>query len=134
MLSAFTFDNIPLEDKPPLMRDVAELLAPAGVFINLVSSPEIYVNEWASFSTKDYPENAHARSGDRVRIVITEIADKRPVEDIVCSDADYQGLYAQAGLRPVAMHAPLGRADEPYPWVNECRVAPWVIYVLTRSR
>jgi SAM-dependent methyltransferase len=132
VLSAFTFDNIPGEDKPPLMRDIADRLVPTGVFINLVSAPEIYVNEWASFSTRDYPENRHAKSGDRVKIVITDIADKRPVEDVVCSDEDYRGLYAQAGLRLVLTHKPLGKPEEPYPWVNETRAAPWVIYVLGR--
>lgn len=132
VLSAFTFDNIPLEDKPSLLRDIAELLAPTGVFINLVSSPEIYLNEWASFSTRDYPENRRAKSGDRVRIVITDIADGRPVEDVVCSDEDYQNLYAQAGLKLVLTHKPLGNPGEPHPWVNETRIAPWVIYVVRR--
>jgi hypothetical protein len=30
----------------------------------------------------------------------------------------------------VAEHRPLGREDEPFAWVNETRIAPWVIYVL----
>lgn len=132
VLSAFTFDNIPHEDKPALMQGIADLLAADGIFVNLVSSPEIYVNEWASFSTRSYPENRHAKSGDRVRIVITDIADGRPVEDVVCTDGDYRSLYAQAGLELAVRHAPLGRPEEAYPWVNETRIAPWVIYVLKR--
>jgi len=28
------------------------------------------------------------------------------------------------------MFQPLAKGDEPYPWVNETRIAPWVIYVL----
>jgi SAM-dependent methyltransferase len=134
VLSAFTFDNIPSADKPPLMRDIAALLGPEGVFINLVSSPEIYVNEWASFSTRDFPENRRAKSGDRVRIVITDIADRRPVEDVACSDEAYRALYAEAGLSFVSKHEPLGHADEPHPWVNETRIAPWAIYVLKTVR
>ncbi len=132
VLSAFPLDNTPPEEKPALMRSLADLLAPAGVLINLVSSPDIYLHEWVSFSTKDYPENRRAKSGDRVRIVITDIADRRPVEDVVCSDEDYRSLYARADLTLVATHRPLGRAEEPYPWVNETRIAPWVIYVLRR--
>ena len=128
--SAFTFDNIPAERKPRLMRGIAGLLAPNGVFVNLVSSPEIYVHEWASFSTRDYPENENARSGDRVRIVITDIADSRPVEDVVCSDEDYRRLYAQAGLEAIVTHRPLAVPDEPHPWVNETSIPPWVIYVV----
>jgi hypothetical protein len=114
------------------MRDIAGLLAPAGIFVNLVSSPAIYIHEWASFSTRDYPENRCAKSGDRVRIVITDIADRRPVEDIVCSGEDYLHLYAQAQLRLVLKHEPLGRPDEPHSWVNETQTAPWVIYMLQR--
>jgi SAM-dependent methyltransferase len=131
-LSAFALDNVPANAKAGLLRDLAERLAPGGVLVNLVSSPEIYVHEWLSFSTKDYPENGRAKSGDRVRIVITDIADHRPVEDVVCSDEDYRSLYARAGLQLLAAHRPLGRAGEPYAWVNETRIPPWVIYILRR--
>lgn len=133
VLSAFSFDNIPQPEKPATLGAITGALAPGGVFVNLVSSPEIYLHEWASFSTRDYPENRNARSGDRVRIVITDIADGRPVDDVLCSDADYRSLYAQAGLQVVLTHRPLAAADEPGPWVNETRIAPWTIYVLRRS-
>ncbi len=133
VLSAFTFDNIPeRETKVSILRDLARLLAPAGVFLNLVSSPEIYLHEWASFSTKAFPENRDAESGDRVRIVITDIADSRPVEDVLCTDGDYREMLASAGLEVVRTHEPLGRPDEPEDWVNETRIAPWVIYVVRR--
>jgi SAM-dependent methyltransferase len=130
VLSAFAFDNIAPDAKPPLLRGVANLLAPSGIFVNLVSSPEIYLHEWASFSTAAFPENRSAKSGDRVRCVITDIEDRRPVEDVVCSDEDYRKLYADAGLEVAVMHKPLARPDEPVSWVNETRIAPWVIYVL----
>jgi len=94
ILSAFTFDNVPeLSEKITLMQEFARMLSGRGVFVNLVSSPDIYVHEWASFSTRDFPENRHAGSGDRVRIINTDIADSRPVKDVVCSDADYQVIY-----------------------------------------
>ncbi|MFH1841622.1 MAG: class I SAM-dependent methyltransferase [bacterium] len=134
VLSAFTFDNIPgLERKVGLMTDIARLLGPAGIFVNLVSSPEIYVNEWASFSTKDYPENRQARSGDQVMCVITEIDDSRPVTDILCTDEDYRAIYESAGLRLLETLRPLGRPEEPQLWVNEARIPPWTIYVLGKG-
>ncbi len=101
-----------------------------GRLVNLVSAPEIYWHEWASFSTRDFPENRHARSGDPVRIVITEGGDPRPVEDVLWSEESYAEVYAAARLERVAVHRPLGRVDEPYAWVNETAIAPWVIYVL----
>jgi trans-aconitate methyltransferase len=130
VLSAFTFDNIPQEDKGRHLRGLAGLLAPGGRLVNLVSTPEIYTHEWASFSTRDFPGNRDARSGDVVRIVMTDVPDRRPVEDIVCSEATYRELYAESGLHVLATHAPLGRDDEPHAWVSETRVAPWRIDVL----
>jgi SAM-dependent methyltransferase len=134
ILSVFTFDNIPTRERKVLtLVDLRGRLANGGCLVNLVSAPEIYRHEWASFSTRDFPENLDARSGDRVRIVITDSEDPRPVEDVVWSDASYRDVYAAAGLDLVATYRPLGREDEPYRWVNETEIAPWVIYVLRRE-
>jgi len=131
VLSAFTFDNIPtMGRKVKILTELRNLLNQDGRIVNLVSSPEIYTQEWASFTTKDFPENAAARSGDKVRIVMTDVEDRRPVEDIVWSDEDYREAFTRAGLEVVTTHKPLGRPDEGYPWVCESRIAPWVIYVL----
>lgn len=131
VLSAFTFDNIPtLAAKTRLFTELARVTRRDGVIVNLVSSPEIYTHEWISFSTKDYPENRHARSGDVVRIIITDIGDSRPVEDIVCSPEDYARIYDHAGLTVQTSVKPLATGDEPYDWVSETRVAPWTVYVL----
>jgi len=133
VLSAFTFDNVPgLDLKLTLFRQLGGLLAPAGRLVNLVSSPEIYVHEWASFSTAAYPKNRSATTGDVVRIVNTDIDDPRPVEDVLWPDPAYRDVFARAGLAPLRTYRPLGREDEPRAWVNETRIAPWVIYVLER--
>lgn len=132
--SLFTFDNIDGFDvKADLLQQFANLLNDSGKFISVVSSPEIYVYEWASFSTKDFPENREAKPGDVVRIITTEFADRRPALDIFCPDDSYQELYRKAELNLVATYKPLATGDEPYQWVNEIRIAPWVIYVLQRA-
>ena len=51
------------------------LLVRDGAIFLVVSSPAVYVNEWASFSTRDFPENRDARDGDRVRIVMLDVPD-----------------------------------------------------------
>ena len=131
VLSLFTFDNIPgLETKVRLFQDLGVRLHASGKVVSVVSSPEIYVHEWASFSTKDYPENRLARSGDTVRIITTDFPDRRPAEDILWTDESYREVYGRAGLRLVATYMPLAKGDEPYRWVNETSIAPWVIYVL----
>ncbi len=98
-----------------------------------MSSPEIYVNEWASFSTRDFPENRSAKPGDVVRIITTDFADSRPATDILCPDGMYREIYQRAGLEVVSMSKPVATADEPYQWVSETKIAPWVIYVLERA-
>ena len=134
VLSMFTFDNIPgLETKVRLLRDLGTLLNSSGKMINVVSSPEIYTHEWASFSTKDYPENRFARPGETVRIITTDFPDRRPAEDILWPDESYREVYARANLEPVATYKPLAKGDEPYQWVNETKIAPWVIYVLNST-
>ena len=131
VLSVFTFDNIPTrERKVKIFSALGRLLNPAGRIISLVSSPEIYLHEWASFSTRDFPENKTAKSGDKVRIIQTDLEDKRPVEDIIWTDESYREVYKEAGLECVKTYKPLAKESEPYQWVNETRIAPWVIYVL----
>jgi len=99
VLSAFTFDNIPgHERKVRLLIGLRRLLRRTGRLVNIVSTPEIYTNEWATFSTVDFPENADARCGDVVRIVTTEYSDGRPVDDILWPDEDYRSVYREAGL------------------------------------
>jgi len=133
VLSVFTFDNIPsMSRKVTLFEQLEKKLAVRGRLISLVSSPDIYVNEWASFTTRDFPENRRARSGDKVRIVMTDVVDRRPVEDVVWSHEDYLRVYKHAGLTVDHIHRPLAREDEPFQWVSETRISPWVIYVLKR--
>jgi SAM-dependent methyltransferase len=131
VLAAFTFDNIAGRDnKLRILQDLGRLLNPEGKLVLIVSRPEIYVHEWASFSTKDFPENQAAKSGDKVRIIVTDHADPRPVEDIVWTDEAYREAFEQARLRLLSKCEPLGREDEPYRWVSEVEIAPWAVYVL----
>lgn len=133
ILSAFPFDNIPtMEKKVMNLRGLKDLLRDDGVLINLVSSPEIYTHEWASFSTKDFHENKTATSGDIVRIIQLDIDDKRPVSDILWTAESYQETYRNAQLKIAHIYKPLARDDEPYAWVNETKIAPWTIYVLAK--
>lgn len=134
VLSAFTFDNIPtMEKKVKILRELRNLLKSEGRIVNLVSSPEIYTHEWASFSTKDFPENKHAKSGGKVRIIQTDTEDRRPVVDILWTPEYYRETFKRAGLVIVETYKPLAKTNEPYKWVNEAKIAPWTIYVL-RSR
>ena len=129
--SIFTFDNIPTTDKKlKLTGELRRLLKPSGILLNLVSAPDIYLHEWASFSTRDFPENHQAVCGDVVKIINTDIADSRPVDDILWPEKDYFEIFAASGLDVVKSYRPLAKESEPFQWINETRIAPWVIYVL----
>ncbi len=134
VLAAFTFDNIAGRDnKVRILRDLGRLLRCEGRLVLIVSRPEIYTHEWASFSTKDFPENRVAKSGDKVHIIVTDHADQRPVEDIVWSDGSYREVFEEAGLRVLGKYEPLARVEEPYSWVSELEIAPWAVYILDPS-
>lgn len=131
VLAAFTFDNFAGRDKKVhVLRDLGRLLNPEGKFVLIVSRPEIYTHEWASFSTKDFPENQAAKSGDKVRIIVTDHADSRPVEDILWTDESYRAVFKESQLRLLQKYEPLARAEEPYSWVSETEIPPWAVYVL----
>ena len=62
ILSAFAFDNIPrVTKRAELLRGLRRLLTDKGRIILLNSTPDIYIHEWTSFTTKDFPENRIAQ-------------------------------------------------------------------------
>jgi SAM-dependent methyltransferase len=133
ILAAFTFDNSPTDPaKADALSGLRHILALNGALFLVVSSPAIYVNEWASFSTRNFPENRRARDGDRVRITMLDVSDRRPVEDVLCTDAHYQRLFESARLRVLDIQSPLATGREATQWVTETSTAPWTIYVLRR--
>lgn len=131
ILCAFTFDNIPSEEgRANLFAQLRERLTTHGCIINLVSAPAIYVNEWASFSTRAFPANRTAGSGDPVRITMLDVPDGRPVEDVLWTDTDYHRTFNAAGLGVLETHHPMGLPTDPCRWVSEAAVSPWTIYAL----
>ena len=131
IVSAFAFDNIPgAANRCELLRGLRRLLKTEGRIILLGSTPEIYRHEWASFTTREFPENRFAKSGEKVRIVMKDVEDRRPVVDLVWFHEDYLRLFAGSELELVAYYTPLGRKEEPYQWLTETSIAPWVIYVV----
>jgi SAM-dependent methyltransferase len=134
ILSVFTFDNISSVDhRIYLLRGLRDLLKRGGKLIMLDSTPEIYTNEWASFSTKDFPGNKYARSGEPVKIILKDVEDIRPVTDIIWYEEDYDYSFQKSGLTVSDIHYPLGNKNDSIEWVNETKIAPWVIYTLSKK-
>lgn len=132
--SIFTFDNIPgWDNRTGILKGLGDLIKPTGRMILLDSTPELYTNEWASFSTKDFPGNRNAKTGDKVFDIMLDVEDQRPVEDIFWTVADYHKMFEIAGLKVEAIYKPLGSKDEPYNWISEKEIAPWMIFVLNKT-
>lgn len=131
--SIFTFDNIPgWETRTGILTSLRALLKDEGKIILLDATPELYVNEWASFTTKDFPENWQAQTGDVVRDIMLDVEDRRPVDDIFWTVSDYKKLFTNAGLEIEEVYKPLGYEHEPYAWKSETTIAPWMIFVLRK--
>ncbi len=132
--SIFTFDNIAgWEKRISILSGLKDLLKKSGKLICLDSTPELYTHEWASFSTKDFPDNRYAKTGDTVYDIMLDVDDRRPVEDIYWNIPDYHELFNRAGLILEATYKPLAHKDEPFNWVSELKIAPWIIFVLNKS-
>ncbi|HLO97889.1 MAG TPA: methyltransferase [Fimbriimonas sp.] len=134
ILSCFPFDNIPgVDHKIGLLSGLSKLLAPGGVLVNIVSSSEIYWNEWATFTTQQFPENKTAQDGDVVKIVTKDFQDLPVCYDILFGDDSYRSIYKAAELHVVGEYRPLGAESDPVDWISETTVAPWVIWVLSAT-
>jgi ubiquinone/menaquinone biosynthesis C-methylase UbiE len=133
--SIFTFDNIPTKEAMMrLSREMGRVLTSDGVILNLTSAPELYGRDWASFLTTPFPENRRPQSGDRVRVIVTDVDDSRPVEDVFWTREDYSEVFGEAGLEVVTVRSPLATGREPFEWTNEIKVAPWMIYVVRKPK
>jgi len=133
--SIFTFDNIPgWETRTTILKGLRDLLKPNGKMICLDSTPELYKNECASFSTSDFPENLQAKTGDIVRCIMKDVDDKRTVEDIYWTVEDYNKLFLDANFEVETVYKPLGYDHEPFKWISEQHVAPWIIFVLNSNK
>lgn len=132
VLACFPFDNIPgSEHKTALLTGLGRLVRPGGALVNVVSSPQIYLHEWVSFTTGAFPENRRAVDGDVVKIVTKDFEEAPVCEDVLFGDDAYRAVYRASGLRVLECVRPLGTADDAVDWLSEREVAPWVLWALT---
>ena len=61
-----------------------------------------------------------------------DVPDRRPVEDVLRTDAHYRRLFGNVSLEVREVRSPLATGQETTSWVSETTTAPWTIYVLNR--
>ena len=132
--SIFTFDNIfGLETRQNILKNLKELLKPNGTMICLDANPLLYHNESASFTTKDFPENKAAKTGDIVKVIMNDVEDKTPIHDVFWTEDDYRDLFESVSFHVEKIYRPLGKPDEPFEWKMETTIPPWLIFVLNND-
>ncbi len=125
--SSLVFFEIPtVAGMTEAAAEIRRVLKPGGVFILLIGAEELYANEWLTVKV-DYPENRDCKSGDAVRVFLTEVG--LELVDYYWTDADYRKVFAGAGLTVVRLHQPMGSESDGYPWINEHKVPSFSTYV-----
>ena len=127
------FDSIPtLEAKVATLLEISRVLKPDGLKILVAASRDLYLNEWVSLSSADFPENQRAKSGDVVRVTITDLGDRRAVEDILWTEDAYHETFLRTPLKLIETLRPTARPEDPYQcdWKSERTHAPVVMFVL----
>jgi len=135
VLSMWPFDTIATAgEKIETLNEISRVLKPDGRSILVASSPELYMREWVSFSTSEFPENKMARDGDKVRVLIKDAGSRRLVEDILCTEANYEAIFQKTTLMLLEKRSPLASVDDRYQcdWISELSNAPWMVFLLQK--
>jgi len=135
VVSEMPFDSIPtMAAKVATLNEISRVLKPGGLKILVAASHELYLREWISWSTSEFPENRLAKSGDPVRVVINDLGDRRIVEDTLWTEEAYHDTFSRTSLRLVETIRPIARPDDTHrrDWISERDHAPFVIFVLKK--
>jgi len=135
VLSEMPFDSIPtMEQKVDTLLEISRVIRPGGLKILVAGSHELYLREWVSWSTGDFPENRLAKSGDPVRVVINDLGDRRVVEDTLWTEDAYRETFQRTPLRLLETRKPTIGPQDQYQceWISERAHAPFVVFVLEK--
>jgi ubiquinone/menaquinone biosynthesis C-methylase UbiE len=108
------------------LSEARRVMKKDGIFIAITGSEEVYSRDWYCLNV-DYPENKNLVSGSLAKSYLPDV--NMVFWDFFWKESDYVELFAQARLSIVAIHHPLGRANEQYPWKDERFYSPYVIFV-----
>ena len=137
VLSEMPFDNMSTEDeKVRTLVEMSRVLKPGGMKILVAASRDLYLHEWVSWSSADFPENQNAKSGDPVKVVINDLGDRRIVEDTLWTEEAYQETFLRTPLQLVETIRPTAQPDDEYrcEWISERTHAPFVFFILRSTR
>jgi|RhiMetdeSRZDD1v2_1073273.scaffolds.fasta_scaffold19108_6 ubiquinone/menaquinone biosynthesis C-methylase UbiE len=112
------FELSSIEEMSLYLREGKRVLKDDGLLIAMVANSEAYKPGYKStLYDFNFPENKNAKSGDLVKMRYNEI--NLAFTDYLWLAEDYRVAFESAGLEICAMHYPLGKAGEGYPWQDE---------------
>jgi SAM-dependent methyltransferase len=130
VFSSFVFFEMSsLAEMTRVATEIRRVLRPGGVFILLIGAEELYDHEWTTVKV-DFPENRGRKSGDAVRVYLTDV--ELELTDYYWTDADYRKMFADAGLTVERLHQPLGVPEDGIDWITEDKVPPFSLYVVRK--
>lgn len=102
-----------------------------GCLVALTVNDDFYKHQWASIDT-NYPGNAEARSGDKVKVKIKEV--DLELSDFYWTKNDYKELAEKAGFTILEELEPKGSEKDKIDWISEREWAPYVIFVMKKTK
>ena len=112
------------------MCEIARVLRRGGTVFVVANTAEFYGHRWRTCEV-DFPENRAPLSVGQV-VKAKLLPENVIVNDIFWDDTTYRNALNQAEMDVTQVAHPLATDSAPGEWLDETRVAPWVIYEATR--
>lgn len=112
------------------VNEIARVLKPGGININVVCNKYTYSKDWVSIDTK-FEENKNLLSGTKVKIKLSDI--DLTISDYYWDEKEYEDVFKNATLDIFKKHYPKGKKTERIKWKDELFYAPYTMYVLTKQ-
>ena len=133
VLSNMSFDEMrTMDEKVGTLLEMSRVLKPDGFKVLIAASRDLYLHEWVSWSTSDFPENRLAKAGDLVKIAIVGLGDRQVVEDTLWTEDAYFETFQKTPLRLLETRRPTIEPQDPIQcdWISERTHAPFVFFIL----
>lgn len=113
-----------------IFNEIYRILKNNGIFIAVTGSEEMYTHNWLSLDA-NYQENLNLKSGDIAKILIKEV--DLIVYDYFWTDKDYNDVISNTKFNILKSLFPLGEDHDGYPWIDEVKHPPYVVYVMSKT-
>lgn len=126
------FEMDTLEKITNYLKESKRVMKDDGYFIAIIASKNIYDPKFKSnLYDTNFKENENLQSGSLVKMKYLEI--NMAFVDYFWSEADYCKAFDDAGLKVAAIHYPVGKTTDPYPWLDELHKSPVLLILATKA-